>query len=241
MSTLPSPAVWSLSRHRASCALGGLVSTIDLARPQGGLEVAHPDAAGPDRLLGLELDPDCIRVDDWCRGRDVTAIYETAERGRLRATVMWRAAPAWLSTMPGVWCREAIVSAQTALLESVPRLGIAADVAAGTVMATEFHDGRLAFASPPGRRPHGWFVTWSDGRGLLFLVHPLDAGEMTAQRDGDRVRLAARLFPEAVEKGVLLRSRVVAAIGPAAGAAESDAWAERVARAFAASPPVLTT
>ena len=50
---------------------------------------------------------------------------------------------------------------------------------------------------------------------------------------GERGLLAAPL-----EKGVLLRSRVVAAIGPERN---DEAWADRVLQTFAASPPPLAT
>ena len=133
MTISPPAAAWSLARQRASCSVGGLASAIDLAHPQRGLEVMLPGATVPDRLLGIELEPDCGYTDAWCRGADLTAVYETRAGGRLRATAMWRAQPAWLDASTDVWCREAIVSAQTALLEDAPRVSVGADLAGSRI------------------------------------------------------------------------------------------------------------
>lgn len=240
--TISSPVtVWSLARQRASCTIGGLPSAIDLARPQDGLEVVHPGGTVPDRLLGIELDADCGYSDAWCRGADLTAVYETRDGKRLRATAMWRAQPAWLDASANVWCREAVVSAQTALLADVPRISVNADLAGSRIEPLAYEAGRLDIAPPPDRHAHGFLVTGPADRAVLFLVHPLDARGVTARTAGDRVHIAARLFPAAVEKGVLLRSRVIAAIGPAHDATAPRSWVATLATAFAASPPVLTT
>lgn len=240
--TISSPAAaWSLTRQRASCTIGGLSSVIDLARPQGGLEVVLPGGTGPDRLLGIELDPSGVCVDAWCRGVDLTAVYETLDGGRMRATAMWRANPAWLDAAVDVWCREAVVSAQTALLESLPEVGVSADVAGQRVVPLAYRANHLEVAPPPDRAAHGFLVSCSADRAVLFLVHPLDARGVTALTEGGRVHIRARLFPAAVEKGVLLRSRVIAAIGPAHDTTAPEAWVATLASAFAASPPMLTT
>lgn len=214
---------------------------IDLAVPQAGLEVVRPGATVPDRLLGVELDPAGGCTDAWCRGSDVTAVYETRDGGRLRATAMWRAQPAWLDAARGVWCREVVVSAQTALLESMPRITVSADVAGDRVMPIASDSGNLEFSPAPDREPHGFLVAGPGNLAVVFLVHPVDARGVTARADAGRVRIAASLFPTAVEKGVLLRSRVIAALGPARDATAPGSWLHALASAFAASPPVLTT
>ena len=242
MTRSPSAAAWSLDRRRATCLLDGLPSTVELDRPQAGIEVRLPGAAGVESLLGLSVDASWACVDAWSRGADLTAVYET-DAARLRATAMWRAAPPWLAAgaAPGIWCREVVVSAQTSLLEAVPHIAVVADMAAGSVTAATLRAGRFELAPLADCSPHGFFVTGPGERSILFLVHPLDARHVEAQVGGDRVRITARLFPAPVEKGVLMRSRVVAAIGPAAGGMPAGSWAATVAAAFAASPPVLTT
>lgn len=241
MKASPPAVAWSLANQRASCTAGGLSSVIDLAVPQAGLEVVRPSATWPDRLLGIELNPAGGCTDAWCRGSDVTAVYETGDGGRLRATAMWRAQPAWLDATRGVWCREVVVSAQTSLLESMPRISVGADVAGDSVVPVAYRAGRLEFSLAPDREPHGFLVSGPGDLAVVFLVHPVDARGVTARADAGRVHIAARLFPTAVEKGVLLRSRVIAAIGPARDATAPGSWLPTLATAFATSPPVLTT
>jgi hypothetical protein len=241
MNASPPAAAWSLAAERASCTAGGMSSVIDLAVPQSGLAVVRPGAAEPDRLLGVELDPASACADAWCRGSDVTAMYETRDGGRLRATAMWRAQPAWLDTAVGAWCREVVVSAQTALLESMPQISVSADVVGDSLVPVAYRAGRLEFSLTRDQEPHGFLVSGPGDLAVVFLVHPVDARGVTARADAGRVRIAARLFPTAVEKGVLLRSRVITAIGPARDATAPGSWLPTLATAFAASPPVLTT
>jgi len=243
MTPNPSRAAWSLAGAIATCAAESPPSAIDLGRLRQGIALHHPDLREPDGLLGLDLGSPSHRVDAWCRGADLVAVYDTDDGPRVRTTAMWRAAPAWLAGAAprGAWCREAVVSAQTALLEAEPRIAVVADVAGGAVRQVAFLGAGLRAVAVSAARPHGCIVNWSDGRGLLFLVHPGDAADVGFEAAGGRVRIAARLFPAAVEKGVLVRSRVVAAVGSAPGPGEVPAWAEGIAAAFAASPPVLTT
>jgi hypothetical protein len=237
----PSSApAWSLAGRHATCLLGGLAATVDLDAIRTGLAVVGPGATAADHLLGIDLDGASRCVDAWSRGGDLTAVHETLDGGRLRATAMWRATPAWLDGTHGAWCRELVVSAQTPVLETAPHIGVVADIAAERVAPIACAAGHLEPAAP-GVDPHGFLITAPGDRALLFLVHPLDARGVTAARVAGRARIAAQLFPAAVEKGVLLRSRVLAAIGPAATATGPGSWAATIATAFAASAPVLTT
>jgi len=239
MKTSPSAAAWSLSGRRAACPLGGAASALDLDAPGAGLEIRPAGAPAADHLLGIDLDAESRCVDAWCRGGDITAVYETLDGGRLRATAMWRAAPPWLDGTPAAWVRELVASAQTPVLETAPRIGVVADIAAASATPLVCAAGRLEPA-PSGAEPHGFLVTGPGDHAILFLVHPLDARGATATIAGGRARITARLFPSAVEKGVLLRSRVIAAVGPARAATAPGSWAAAIATAFAAPEPVLT-
>lgn len=236
----PAEIGWSLTRRCATCTAGEKTCRLDLDRPGVGVEVPLPGGA-TDRLLGIEFMAPSECRDAWCRGGDLTAVCETAP-GQLRATAMWRAAPPWFdaAAFPEIWCCEVVVSTQTALLESVPRVAVVADAAGGRIAPVAFHDGRLDLFPAPGRAPVGFLLARPDARDLLFVVHPNDVHAVEAGPVGDRVRGAALLFPAYVEKGVLLRSRVLAALGPKAAATDVGAWAAEVAAAFAASPPVLS-
>ena len=237
----PSPApAWSLAGRHATFLHGGLAAALDLDAIRTGLAVVRQGATAADHLLGIDLDAESRCVDAWCRGGDLTAVHETLDGGRLRATAMWRAIPPWLDGTLGAWCRELVVSAQTPNLETVPHIGVVADIAAERVAPIACAAGHLEPATP-GVDPHGFLITTPDDQAVLFLVHPLDARGATAAIAAGRARISATLFPSAVEKGVLLRSRVIAAIGPAATATASGSWAATIATAFATSEPVLTT
>ncbi|MFM7412364.1 MAG: hypothetical protein ACKO6E_04050 [Planctomycetota bacterium] len=73
---------------------------------------------------------------------------------------------------------------------------------------------------------------------MLVAVHPVDLRRIDAEIRDSVARIECRLFASAVEKGVLLRSRVLAAIGPRSG---DEAWAAALLAAFAESPAPLTT
>jgi len=69
-------------------------------------------------------------------------------------------------------------------------------------------------------------------------VHADDGLGISVRPAGERARVECRLFGDALEKGVLLRSRVLAAVGPAA---DDTAWADRLVRGYVALPPMLDT
>jgi len=231
---------WAISSGCATSLLAGPRSSIDLDQPAAGIQLWR-QTSEPQRLLGLDVDAACVRRDAWCRGGDVTAVYEPIGGAPLRATAMWRATPPWCDAAfaPHVWRRELVVSAQTPLLEATPRIAVTADVAGRNPTPVTVRPGGLT-ASGPDEPVHGFLVPGPGDSLLLFLVHPMDARSIDLQTLGDRVGLEARLFPEAVEKGVLLRSRVIAAIGTADGQG-IPGWADSLAGDFAASEPVLTT
>lgn len=236
-STATAPAAWSLAGRVASQSFAGGSVTLDVATPSRGLHLrSHGDDG--DALLGVDL---TALADHWVRGADVVATYEPTDSRRLRSTAMWRA----LGCEAGVASWEVVVSAQTALLETDVAIAVHADVAADVAA-----DGVLWSA---GHAADRW-QPLTDAAALpvaatailvrrpastcLIAVHPADARRLDAARTGGRCELTCRLFVAPLEKGVLLRSRVLAALGPSAG---DTAWADRVLAAFAASPPPLTT
>ena len=238
MTTKRSPPAWTLDGHRAR--RDGV--TVDLTRPRAGLALA----ATGDSVLGLELRPEAADAveprDRWLRGDDLVAVYEPEDQRQLRATAMWRG----LGGPSPVW--EVVVSSQTSLLESDCRIAVVSDVGVGDVAW--------------GRRSQGSDILWTvwepgldreashrcpeeaeclfvrrDRDAVLLAVHPADRRRIEIAVHGDRLEILCWLFSEASEKGVLFRSRVRAAIGPAT---RRD-WAEQIVRALAAEPPPLDT
>jgi len=223
---------WSL----AGLVAGRAGRQIDLAAPATGLGETLPVEA--DRLLGLDLRSprgEARLVEHWVRGDDLVAVYEPADPRRLRATALWRPLPAPATG----W--ELVVSAQTSLVESDPAVAVTCSLAADELLWSRgTAAGRADWLPLPG--PHcpaeaTCLLVRHGARAVLVAVHPADARRIVITRAGTLVQVACWLFSTALEKGVLLRSRVLAAVGPAT----ETAWADAILTAFAAAPPPLTT
>ena len=235
---MPTPAStaaasgWSLAglvASRGNCA-------VDLAAPASGL--GGPPPRESDRLLGLDLRSprgEARLVDHWVRGDDLVAVYEPADPRRLRATAIWRPLPAPATG----W--ELVVSAQTSLVESDSAVAVTASMAGEELLwsrgAATGPAGWLPLVEAPCPPEATCLLVRRGAEAVLVAVHPADARQIVISRAGPRVEVACWLFSTALEKGVLLRSRVLAAVGPAA----DTAWADAILTAFAAAPPPLTT
>jgi hypothetical protein len=223
-----------------------------LTEPGAGLRLTpHPVSAQPPdsapELLAVHPattgKPPAL-ADAWIRDGDLTASYETNDARRLGITVMWRChaadAKPWgeALSLPLALVAEAVVSSQTSRIESDGAVTVAARVQAADISSTP---NAVLFRDVSGLGAAG---PWS----LLFAVHPHDCRGISLRRGlvgpvggsagREHVAVSCPLFPSVIEKGVLHRSRVIAALGPAA---EDTAWMTALLRAFAASPPVLTT
>jgi hypothetical protein len=227
------PTAWNLDGFVAS----DRSARLDLESPATGIIV--PGACGEDHLLGLDLRvPPNVAVplaDHWLRGADVVAVYRPGDPRRLEATAMWRR----LASDCRVW--ELVLSAQTALVESDGSLAVTCDVASGDVTVGRVDEGTLqwspidrATSCPPDatnllvRRAHD---------AVLVAAHPADARRIVATPRDGHLHIACWLFSAAIEKGVLHRGRVLAAIGPK----DTTTWADALIAEFVVSPPPLTT
>lgn len=230
---------WTLDGLCGTARCGAIGVSLDLGRPAAGLKVSSVQRPGhADHLLGLDLAASCPPSDHWLRGGDITAVYEPADPRRLRATAMWRQHVGDAAT--AVW--ELIASAQTSLLDSNPAVSVVADVAATVVrwLSAEQASSDWSTLAPQASLPTrvaAILAVQAADAAVLLAPHPDDAALLDATWDRGRLRLAWRLFTRPLEKGVLLRSRVLAAYGPAA----DTAWAARLLADFHASPPPLST
>jgi hypothetical protein len=225
-------AEWVRAGTVATVRAADTTARLDLTAPDAGLAIAAEDRV--DHLLGIDLHAAAgAPVDDWVRGGDLIAVYEPDDARRLRATAMWRVRPAAVAA----W--ELVISAQTALLHADAALAVVSEVA-GTDVRWTAADARWM---PPGEsRPLPAeavaVLVRRAATAALVAVHPQDPRRVVVTSDGGRVRIECGIFPAAIEKGVILRSRVLAAVGAARGA---ESWAGDICKAFAASPPFLDT
>ena len=234
------PPRWRLSGMQATDEIAQ--ARVNLAEPRLGLAV--PDGDAEMRLLGLELPEGCRPTEVWSRGADLTAVYEPGDGRQLRVTAMWRAAVAD-EQLPGVRSWQMVLSAQTSRLSSLAELSVRSQ-RVGEVAEGCWHEGRVdwqhaAAGEVTCLRMCGPAAEGS-GSCLVIAIHPDDAG-VVEHDDGeaDARLVRCRLFPRDVEKGVLLRSRVLVAVGPRESLKAAEGWPDAVLRKFAGSEPILST
>lgn len=232
MTTSASPAPptpWILDGHAARLPSG----RIDLADPAAGLRLGPP---AHDAILALDAAGGTARLqpaDVWVRGDDLTAVYEPADERRLRATMTWR--PGRATGDDAAW--EAIVSAQTARITSDPRVAIVADAADGAPLWGRLDGATIRWTADRPAAPVCLLLR-RPADALVVAVHPEAEHQLAIETGGARTRIICRLFPQPVEKGVLLRARVLTA---RTTSPDPTAAAERLLHAFLSSPPILTT
>jgi len=237
---VPSPSAddgcWRLNGQRATLHREGLEATVDLALPGRGLHgvrVASQDISAvailgvsPPDLSPAELGP---IQESYVRGRDLVATYQPSDRRPVRTQVYWRVLP---STSPAVLAVvELVVSVQTHLLDSRPRLDVVSTFDAAELLALDCAGGECE-SLPPGdsattscsaRRQLNFerdgpaertLLARPEGSDLSFvqLVHPTDWTGGLLQHEKGSSRLVHHLFPEPLEKGVIRRARVQGAL-----------------------------
>lgn len=232
----PAEACWAVSDRRGHDPRPGAPATIDLDAPRAGIVVG--DSATADHLLGLDLDPHWRLTDHWARAADLTAVYESNDARRLRTTAMWRLHPGG----GGGRAWQAVVSAQTALLQSDSILAVTSTVRAapGDAWLWGTCRGGTVHWQPAATGDATCVLLRAGGEraGVLVAGHPGEVRRIEVRPLGGHTAVTCWLFSSTLEKGVLLRSRVLAAMCPAHG---DEAWATAAAASFAALPPLLTT
>jgi hypothetical protein len=252
---------WLLEGHIARLQLSRLTAIVDVLRPAAGLRIQFADESRSDRwgLLGVGLPDrraaaDMASVDCFVRGDDLVATFEETAEHPLRAQIYWRMlqrempAAGDISPIAGI---ELIVSVQTHLLDKDPALSVSsrlprgsvrrlADVESGRFDAVEpVQGGTQSFTPLSG---YGCLIARLPESSLLYaeMVHPADFQRTDVEltnSDRQAISWTHCLFPQHLEKGVILRSRIC---GFFFRADASDAVVAAAYREFAASPPPLT-
>jgi hypothetical protein len=193
------------------------------------LPTFHKDVIDAE-LLGLEVpgrDPAdaASLVEHYARGADLVAAYGAdapkAAGTPLRVDAVWRAMEPAASDK-FLAAVELLVSVRTDSRESRPAVVVQSALAASKIF-------RLTSVDPPSSTqldvpsPGRLILRPSDGPGCVLwqwymsdlsyaeMIHPADFHEdeiVWKPRAGGMIRLRHRLFPESLEKGVILRARV---------------------------------
>jgi len=226
---------WTICGRQGHDPRPGGLAAIDLDAPAAGVRLGAAAESTADHLLCLDLDPHWRLADHWARGADLTAVYESNDARHLRATAMWRLTPG----AGGSRGWQAIVSAQTALLQSDSILAVTSTLRAGpadTWLWGTCSGGTVRWQPNGTADATCLLLRRRDGVQTSVLVagHPGEVRRIERRPHGERTAVMCWLFSTTLEKGVLLRSRVLAAVGPAQG--DEDA-ARDLAAEFAALPP----
>lgn len=253
--------LWHEADNRqARLQLERFSAVVDASNPSGGLSEACIDGCKLTSLhpLGVELAP--IKPDDallnpgvelHARGGDFVATYADRPAPNMRAQLYWRA-----GTHPrqgAIAAIELVVSVQTSLLDSSPTLAVRSGlIASEAFQMTDAASGSFAAIVPPGndapfddspRAPHCYLLRLP-GRQYSYaeMVHPADCRESNWDgwlHDADyRLQLRHELFAQRLEKGVILRARV---LGVLLDRKDDKAAAAGHWNAFLREPLPLTT
>jgi hypothetical protein len=252
-------AAWQLDQYQARLFQEHFTATVNLLRPAEGIH--DVDAAGEfadAHLLGVDV-PSCdcaadsltdranLVIGKHVRGSDLVAVFRETPQWPVRVELLWR----WAASRPaGVLAAvELIVSVATELLDSRPALTVRTALAADEVL-------RLADAGGSRFLPlvpqHGLSLGPGAGPGcLLFrrqggqtsyaeMIHPADfhRDQLTGGAAADaKVEFRHKLFPQGLEKGVILRAWLR---GLFCCRADDTAIVAKTYRDFAALDPPLS-
>ena len=212
--------MWHLDAARARLVQNDVQAEVDLSQPASGLTGltrAGRSVAHDLRLFAIEISSGALGepADCYIRGTDLVVTYPPQPSDPVATQVYWREVP---EASDALLALELIVSRQTHLLDSDPRIFVTSEIPAeaawrlgGTAGAaqslqslepTELH---LIESPQPGafllQQPEGE-LSWG------VLVHPSDFRTARCKADGPQIRLSCELFQERLEKGVIRRGRL---------------------------------
>ncbi len=228
-----------------------VTAVVSLARPAAGMQqIAIDGESLGQQLLGVNLAPtpaphsETTR-DYFLRGGDLAVSYADQPQPAARTQIYWRAA----STPATIASVQLLVSVQTDRLDSCPKLVVRSRLAAESVLCLDDASGGTFVSVPPGF-DHD---RTSSASGYLFrlhgakysfaqFVHPADARttslKMQSANDSPSYELDHELFAEHLEKGVILRARVLGLLLDRAN--DQEAAAAHFANFLTADLPLTT-
>ena len=237
-----------LNQVEAQLERASLTACVLLGDPSRGLTrvSARGKTLGCD-LLGVRTPlglPAPNLLDAYARVGDLVATYSESPEWPFRVQIYWRECT---SDYPGaIGAVELLASVQTDLLDTQPELFAGSRFSAGSVSICCFDknpSGVSVLRAPAeiGRASAGCFIVRSlaDGISYAELIHPADfRGSLIEDTETGSTSLKHRLFAERLEKGVILRARVLGLIVDEAHDLEIAGAAYE---SFCHAPPPLTT
>ncbi len=250
-----SSQLWHADANLVRLQTARISAAVDLSLPAHGVhqlaidgkslsEVQLPEV----QLLGVDLtlaDRTGAQAapDRFLRGGDLAVTYPDQPQTAARTEIYWRAA----SDTRAIASLQLLVSVQTNLLDSLPMLVARSRLAAVSVLRLEDAARGTFVGVAPGDRDDrsataGGYLLRLPGTKLSYaqLVHPADskATHISQANDASPCELSHALFAEHLEKGVILRARVLGVLLERAG--DEDAAAQHFADFLAADLPLTT-
>ena len=227
---MPGKISWQLNGAQADLVCGELRGAFDARAPRHGLCDVSLDERRlvNSRFLGIDIDaaPPNVVADLYQRGGDLVARYAQTPERPFGVLVYWRAGLLSIDSVEHPFV-DLLVSVETSLLESRPRLQALTRLALPADQAISCHELRYC---------HARFLDAATS--YIELCHPDDALTTSHESAGGVVQVTTRLFGQPLEKGVILRSRLRGLFVPIDNA---ESLAQAALAQFAAAPPPLTT
>lgn len=258
-------SVWSLQGTLGKLRCEHFSGEVDVARPTNGLKTtALSDGRMPYALVGVyrtakspapQFAERADNADLWSlpvadayvRGRDLVASYGPADDWPYSPQLYWQA-NSLDSVADVLGSLSLLVSLQTHLLDTWPQISVASQLPAGESLRLSISDNghaevgsveQVAQVLPVGvtccilRRPSEMSLSYVE------IMHTTDFRELVIRPDANGVSCVEwRLFADFLEKGVIRRARVHAALVPRKNDIE---LAVECCRALQQSPLPLTT
>lgn len=246
------PETFQLQLDRAGCVA-------NFREPAAGLGKWRVDGQTPLKgfhPLGVEFGESSPHsaADSYVRGGDAVVTYPDQPAAEMRSQVYWRAAT---HELRGALCAvELVVSVQTSRLDSCPRIRTCSSAyVSETQQLTDYAELSLVGGSsavPPAaqapsnadlRAVRCYMLRLAEAPyTYIEMIHSADLGEtdldVSRATEPHQATLRHSLFGDQLEKGVILRARVLGVLVDRAG--DDNAAAAHCA-AFAASHLPLTT
>ncbi len=223
---------WQADDSKMRLCLDRFQAVVDPLDPAKGVHDLHADqhALRNGRLLQIDLpflsSPcDDTNVECYVRGGDLVATFPEQAQAAVRAQIYWRAASHPIAA--ALAAIELVASVQTSLLDSCPTITTRSEVVAseafqlvglerGTFADLMAKPDHLEGKGASGLPQCYLFRLSSSKYSYAEMVHPADAHDSNwdgwLQGTVFRIQLCHRLFRDRLEKGVILRARVLGVV-----------------------------
>jgi hypothetical protein len=211
--------LWQISTSSAQLRAASLRGEVSLDDPSVGVgKLFWNDAPLQGSILGISAGQSKAQQDAFVRGTDLVAEYTAAQPPAFDWQVYWRVTQC-AATVVVV---DAILSFQTALLESFPRVTTRSQLAADEVYLVD-PDGQSSqidpqqLAAEPGDDRHCVVLrSTTGGWSYAEMTHPDDGGDwQLAHSEPGPTTIGRTLGGSFLEKGVIRRLRLRGAFLPA--------------------------